>query len=931
MFTEGGGSLIKLVDIVAGYAATLLLAALARNSVPHRNTSSVNLMINEGNAVVIDWGFAAGIFDIYNELSHDESENLSQLLDLVNAKYSKKRSAGGYVFNETTPKPGRLGPRRGAGGGVRGDVDEFGRERRSRPHQRKPYDRPNRGPRGAMHAGGRGGSAGRQDEASDIESRLSSLIIKVGDKNTPTLQNNLEALSVVLEKDYTKHERTVLRTFRECVLELPWKVTVYSTLAGLLNAKNNETGGKVVSLMHQVLRRELTKGRWGSVKVLMRFFALLVNTNTISASTLLSMIDTFLKPVATDEGSDVVVSVSGNCYVYIAMSTLLWAGHALKERVPQELDRRIQLVRRYVDEVAEYNKNNSLAVVFHDAPPKGTNALASLLDTLGAVAAKEWKIDTIFSPYEMFASEFSQATAHELPVLELPTDLAPAAFHTPSECLQLVLSPSDQTVHRYILQDLITDTVVQLETNRKDCAKYILQIHGLCNEDICSVMTTAQHPDDADPETSLVFEYILAEVVVSTLLQLPDSMSREMYYTALAVELRKAEPQIMANVFETVVDNIVARLKSVDVECINRLSNWLAVYISNFNFQWDWAKWESVAEEPENSPKRCFVQETLLKLVRLSYLDRIKSLLPESYAPLIPAKTPSHNFKFTMQAMDERTREVSVAMGKCLKNKGTADQAMEILQENYSQWSDIDEDTRQSLAREMLVEHVLLLGSKTFSHMLNAIEKFLPALQRFNDTSEAKLQIAKVTEDFWLRHSQFFVITIDKMITYRVIDSAAVLKMLFDLSHVGNWCKFYHWEILRNTVNKLNLRVAQLRSRLDAAYAAASTMADEADGSEQQQPADTIEQVEAMLEQMVQEQKDIVISATRYFVQLLSSANGTADEMDRAWLLGRFKEFMRTYRTLIVENAQTLENVVFTAEASEDARLVFDNIRALCA
>ncbi|KAJ2509651.1 Nuclear cap-binding protein subunit 1 [Coemansia sp. RSA 2049] len=843
---------------------------------------------------------------------------------------------------------GRLGPRRGFGGGARGDVDEFGRERRNRPHQRKPYDRPNRGPRGGMAGGGRA-VPGLQDEARDIESRLSSLIIKVGDKNTPTLQNNLDALSVVLEKDYTKHEKTVLKTFRECVLELPWKVTVYSTLAGLLNAKNSETGEKVVLLMYQVLRRELAEGKWGSVKVLMRFFALLVNTNTISASTLLSMIDTFLKPVMADDGSDVVVSASANCYVYIVASTLLWAGHALSERAPQELDRRTQLVKQYVDALAEHNAGSTLSVVFHDAPAKGVDVLASLLETLGAVAGNGWKIDTIFSPYEMFASEFSQATAHELPALELPTNLAPSAFHTPPECLRLVPSPADQAVHRFILQDLITDTVVQLETNRKDCAKYLLQIHGLCNEDVCSVMTTAQHPDDADPETSLVFEYMLAEVVLSLHLQLPDSMFREMYFTALAIELRKAEPQILAIVFETVVDNAVARVESLDVECINRLSNWLAVYISNFNFQWDWTRWESAADEAENSPKRCFVQETLLKLIRLSYLYRIKSQLPESYAPLVPAKTPSHNFKFTMQAMDERTRDVSVAMGKCLKNKGTADQALEILQEHYSQWTDIDDDTRQSLAREMLVEHVLLLGSKTFSHMLNAIEKFLAALHKFGNSPEAKIQIAKVVEDFWLSHSQFFVITIDKMITYRVVDPTAVLAMLFDPSHVGSWCRFHYWEILHNTIGKLGLRVVQLRGRLEAAYAAANTMMDESDANiqqpqeqaqqekpeqeqqQQQQPAESVEQIETMLEQMVQEQKDVIVSTTRYFVRLLSSADGSANETDRAWLLGRFKEFMRSHRALVLDNAQTLETAVFTPEASEDTRLVFSSLRSLCA
>ncbi|KAJ2567467.1 Nuclear cap-binding protein subunit 1, partial [Coemansia sp. RSA 1836] len=152
---------------------------------------------------------------------------------------------------------GRLGGGRrgGGGGGGHRNVDEFGRERRDKPHQRKPYDRPARGGhghRGGAHAGM--GHAGPVDEALEIESRLSSLIVKVGDKNTPTLQNNLEALSIVLEKDCVKHELTVMRTFRQCVLELPWKVTVYSTLAGLLNAKNSETGEKVISLMHAVLR-----------------------------------------------------------------------------------------------------------------------------------------------------------------------------------------------------------------------------------------------------------------------------------------------------------------------------------------------------------------------------------------------------------------------------------------------------------------------------------------------------------------------------------------------------------------------------------------------------------------------------------------------------------------------------------------------------
>ncbi|KAJ2589179.1 Nuclear cap-binding protein subunit 1, partial [Coemansia sp. RSA 1797] len=692
------------------------------------------------------------------------------------------------------------------------------------------------------------------DESADLESRLSSLIIKVGDKNAPTLQNNLEALSVVLEKDFTNHETTVLRTLRQCVLELPWKVTVYSTVAGLLNAKNNETGAKVITLMHGVLCKSLIKGDWCSVKVIMRFFALQVATKTISASTLLSMVDTFLKPVAGQTAG--VVTAQNSCFVYIAMTTLLWAGQALKELGSGELEARLSVIEQYVDVHGKVNADNTLTTVLHDAPTKGADVLAYMLSIMRAVADDGWAIDAVCAPYTMFASEFAQATQHELPALELPVDLPASSYYTLPEFLQLVPHPSEYTVRRFIMMDFIADTVIQLEGNRKDCAKYLMQIHGLCNEDVCSVMTTAQHPEDVDPETSLVFEYMVAEVLFSFLTQLPESQFREMYYTSLAIELRKAEPQILANVLETAVDNIVARIPSMDVECSNRLSNWLAVYISNFGYQWDWAKWESAVSEQDDTPRRRFMQETLLKLVRLSYLDRIKLQLPESCVELVPVKAPTHNFKYTVQSMDERTREVSVATGRCLKNKGTAEQALEILQTHYAKWTDVDDETRQVLAREMLTEHVLLLGSKTFSHMLNAIEKFMPALQQFGDSPVAKLQIAKVVEDFWCKNTQFFAITIDKLLNYRVIDPATVVEMLFDSSHVGAWSQFHLWEILRNTMNKVNMRVEQLQTRLTAAQVAADTIvADEAE-ADPAQPSESVEHVESVLAQMLQEQKD---------------------------------------------------------------------------
>ncbi|KAJ1953696.1 Nuclear cap-binding protein subunit 1 [Linderina pennispora] len=801
------------------------------------------------------------------------------------------------------------------------DVDEFGRDRRSRPHNRKPYERPGRG--------GRGHSAGIpiQDESRDIEKRLSSLIIKVGDKNLPTMQNNLDALSVVLEKDYVKHEATVMKTIRQCILELPWKVSVYTTLVGLLNAKNSETGKRVVAMMHGVLKKNLEAGDWASVKVLMRFFALLVNTNAIAPGTLVAMLDAFLQPAIEAGGSGVVVSARNNCFVYIVMSTLLWAGGALKETAAADLERISATVGKYVEQLSESSKNNTITTVLHDAPANGTNVLPYLLDVLQTMASSNWEVSIVVAAYEPFLNDFSSATSHELPLLEMPVDLAPAKYYTPSQLVQLVPSPAEQAVNKYLLQDFISDTVMQLEGNRKDCAKYLMQIHELCNEGVVTTITSQASPDEADPQSALVFEYLVSEVLFSFLLQLPTGLYREMYYTSLAIELRKAEPQIYPAVFSTTVENVFERLVNMDVECLNRLSNWLAVYISNFGFQWDWDKWEAVAEDEAGTPKRCFLEETLLKIIRLSYLDRVKQLLPESCQTLIPARVPTQNFKFTVQAMDERTRAVSVAVGVCLKNKGTADQALAILDEHYTQWTDVDDAARRSLAREMLVEHVLLLGSKTFSHMLSAIERFLPALQKFGDTAEAKLQIARVTEDFWLRNHQFFAITIDKLFNYRVIDPSTIVELVFDASHVGKWHRFHYWEILQNTVNKVNIRIAQLQDRLEAARQPAA--GDDGLAGDGMVDTEAVGQIEASLAQMVQEQRDVVVLAIQRFVQLLGSEQGTASAVDRAWLMGRFKEFVRSYRYQVAEAATTLENIVFTPDVSDELRQVYIDVRAI--
>lgn len=60
----------------------------------------------------------------------------------------------------------------------------------------------------------------------------------------------MEGLASVLEADLASFKAKILRILTECAIKMPEKCTIYTTLVGLLNAKNYNFGGEVrISLL----------------------------------------------------------------------------------------------------------------------------------------------------------------------------------------------------------------------------------------------------------------------------------------------------------------------------------------------------------------------------------------------------------------------------------------------------------------------------------------------------------------------------------------------------------------------------------------------------------------------------------------------------------------------------------------------------------
>ncbi|RXG55100.1 Nuclear cap-binding protein subunit 1 [Armadillidium vulgare] len=77
--------------------------------------------------------------------------------------------------------------------------------------------------------------------------------------STSSLESNLEGLASVLEADIINYKGKILKILSECAVKMPEKTTIYTTLVGLLNAKNYNFGGEFMDLMTRKLKEALER------------------------------------------------------------------------------------------------------------------------------------------------------------------------------------------------------------------------------------------------------------------------------------------------------------------------------------------------------------------------------------------------------------------------------------------------------------------------------------------------------------------------------------------------------------------------------------------------------------------------------------------------------------------------------------------------
>jgi nuclear cap-binding protein subunit 1 len=139
-----------------------------------------------------------------------------------------------------------------------------------------------------------------------------------------------------------------------------------------------------------------------------------------------------------------------------------------------------------------------------------------------------------------------------------------------------------------------------------------------------------------------------------------------------------------------------------------------------------------------------------------------------------------------------------------------------------------------AILRSIAVQSLLHIGSRSFSHLLNAIERYLPLLRNVasdgvsstgtSGNPEAKAGILAAAAAFWKRNRQMVGIVFDKLMQYQIVDPTDVVAWTFvNGQGIGQPSELagplhlsaFEWDLMRGALDKANGRVMTARRKVN--------------------------------------------------------------------------------------------------------------------
>ncbi|KAF6327722.1 nuclear cap-binding protein subunit 1 isoform X1 [Rhinolophus sinicus] len=769
----------------------------------------------------------------------------------------------------------------------------------------------------------------KTSDANKTEDHLESLICKVGEKSACSLESNLESLAGVLEADLPNYKSKILRLLCTVARLLPEKLTIYTTLVGLLNARNYNFGGEFVEAMIRQLKESLKANSYNEAVYLVRFLSDLVNCHVIAAPSMVAMFENFVSVTQEED----VPQVRRDWYVYAFLSSLPWVGKELYEKKDAEMDRIFANTESYLKR-RQKTHVPMLQVWTAEKPHPQEEYLDCLWAQIQKLKKDHWQERHILRPYLAFDSILCEALQHNLPPFTPPPHTEDSVYPMPKVIFRMFdytddpegpVMPGSHSVERFVIEENLHCIIKSHWKERNTCAAQLVSYPG---------------------KSKIPLNYHIVEVIFAELFQLPAPPHIDVMYTTLLIELCKLQPGSLPQVLAQATEMLYMRLDTMNTTCVDRFINWFSHHLSNFQFRWSWEDWSDCLAQDHESPKPKFVKEVLEKCMRLSYHQCILDIVPPTFSALCPAN-PTCIYKYGDESSNSLPgHSVALCLAVAFKSKATNDEIFRILKDVPNPNQDDDDDEGFSfnpLKIEVFMQTLLHLAAKSFSHSFSALAKFHEVFKTLAESDEGKLHVLRVMFEVWRNHPQMIAVLVDKMIRTQIVNCAAVANWIFssELSH--DFTRLFVWEILHSTIRKMNKHVLKIQKELEEAKEKLARQhkrrSDDDDRSSDRKDGALEEQIERLQEKVESaqsEQKNLFLVIFQRFIMILTEhlvrceTDGTS--VLTPWYkncIERLQQIFLQHHQIIQQYMVTLENLLFTAELDPHILAVFQQFCAL--
>ncbi|KAF2069159.1 hypothetical protein CYY_009519 [Polysphondylium violaceum] len=704
----------------------------------------------------------------------------------------------------------------------------------------------------------RGGFHPKSDPEEDFKNKLTSLIVRIGDKLSDSLASNIDGLANALLTDISNHNSTIQTILFKCISSLSYKTPIYGTLVGLMNVKNFQFGKEIVCTLIDEINNAFANKKFFSLKLLIRFIPELILANVLHTNAIFELYETLLSVLNTPD----YTQNKADYYVYLVMSTIPWIGEHLSKNHLGQLNAVIDELESYVASRSHEDKKFYQPFTdFDDRLDLLMKQIRNLRDENG------WVVNSILAPHKHFTEQLSVSTQHHiLPPINLPINDSDYEYPSFNKPLFRLFIDEQKTIERYIIEDYIIDTLYFFNSNHKECSRFIYSL----------------------PVTFDIGD-IVVETLLSEMFMLPKPTFKEIYYSLIFIDLFKSQPSIVP-VFAYAINTLFESIDKLDIEIIDRFALTFAHHLSNFDYKWIWADWRTslptyvaAPQEGANGEEKAeqqdpnlvefkvlFIKRVLQSLCRLSYLDKIKSSVPPEYYPYLPP-APGPIFRFPSSTNpQEESKEMVAESHQLLLSFKTKDPLEKII----SYISSISPSINQP---ELLTKCILKNGSISFSHLTYAVERYITLFKTILKNEADRQECIRAIFEFWATSHQHIVIVLDKFITFKIINPLDSILFLLNKENYQQYIfEPFSWEIIHNSILKTIIIIDALSKDI--------------------QESSPSQEKDFKLNNAIQEQQQLLSELVSGLGFILSEENQQPlSQTQRAFISGQLKSITRKY------------------------------------